>query len=274
MAVSKRLRFEILRRDNHACRYCGRSAPEVVLRIDHVVPVALGGSDDPSNLVTACEPCNTGKSSASPDATLVADVANDALRWAAAMKQAAEELRPPDRTAVYEALVSTWTSYRRWEIPNDYRETVDQFLNAGLTPEDIVEMARVADAKPNIYKRWPYFCGCCWTRVRQLQERAQEIVAGAAPVTASAATESKLATRWTRSELEEAAQGELQYATKWCDLEEAGCRHQESGHCGDPICMLHYATTLSWIAVTRSNDNWMRYVREESIIGEAEMALD
>ncbi|MEU5976310.1 hypothetical protein [Streptomyces sp. NPDC047315] len=23
MAVSKRLRYEILRRDNHACRYCG-----------------------------------------------------------------------------------------------------------------------------------------------------------------------------------------------------------------------------------------------------------
>lgn len=23
MAISKRLRYEILRRDNHACRYCG-----------------------------------------------------------------------------------------------------------------------------------------------------------------------------------------------------------------------------------------------------------
>lgn len=26
MSVSKRLRFEILRRDNHACRYCGATA--------------------------------------------------------------------------------------------------------------------------------------------------------------------------------------------------------------------------------------------------------
>ena len=31
MAVSKRLRFEILRRDNHACRYCGQMAPDVKL---------------------------------------------------------------------------------------------------------------------------------------------------------------------------------------------------------------------------------------------------
>ena len=28
MAVSKRLRYEILRRDNHTCRYCGASAPD------------------------------------------------------------------------------------------------------------------------------------------------------------------------------------------------------------------------------------------------------
>ena len=41
MAVSKRLRYEILRRDNHTCRYCGESAPDVKLTIDHVVPVSL-----------------------------------------------------------------------------------------------------------------------------------------------------------------------------------------------------------------------------------------
>ncbi|MGC7224589.1 HNH endonuclease, partial [Mycobacteroides abscessus subsp. massiliense] len=44
MAVTKRLRYEVLRRDNYSCRYCGRSAPEVKLTVDHVVPVALGGS--------------------------------------------------------------------------------------------------------------------------------------------------------------------------------------------------------------------------------------
>ena len=87
MAVSKRLRFEVLRRDNHACRYCGGSAPDVTLTVDHVVPVALGGSDDPSNLVAACRDCNSGKSSVPPDAVLVSDVSQDALRWARAMEQ-------------------------------------------------------------------------------------------------------------------------------------------------------------------------------------------
>lgn len=40
MAVSKRLRYEILRRGNHTCRYCGASAPDVPLRVDHVTLTA------------------------------------------------------------------------------------------------------------------------------------------------------------------------------------------------------------------------------------------
>ena len=63
MAVSKRLRYEILRRDRYTCRYCGASAPDAPMRVDHVTPVALGGTDHPSNLVAACEPCNSGKAS-------------------------------------------------------------------------------------------------------------------------------------------------------------------------------------------------------------------
>lgn len=41
--IGKKLRFEILKRDAFACRYCGRRAPNVELHIDHVVPVARGG---------------------------------------------------------------------------------------------------------------------------------------------------------------------------------------------------------------------------------------
>ena len=92
MAISRRLRFEILRRDGHACRYCGAMAPDVKLTVDHVIPVALGGSDEPRNLVTACVDCNSGKTSTQPDSDLVEDVAADALRWKRAMEAAAHNL--------------------------------------------------------------------------------------------------------------------------------------------------------------------------------------
>jgi 5-methylcytosine-specific restriction endonuclease McrA len=53
----QRLKKTILERDNYACRYCG--APATV--VDHVVGVLFGGTDDPSNLVASCEPCNNKK---------------------------------------------------------------------------------------------------------------------------------------------------------------------------------------------------------------------
>jgi 5-methylcytosine-specific restriction endonuclease McrA len=60
-SLSARTRFEILKRDNSTCRYCGARAPNVVLHVDHVHPVSRGGRNDLENLVTACSACNAGK---------------------------------------------------------------------------------------------------------------------------------------------------------------------------------------------------------------------
>lgn len=57
-----RLRFDILRRDNFTCQYCGRKAPDVVLHIDHVLAKANGGINNVNNYITACSDCNIGKS--------------------------------------------------------------------------------------------------------------------------------------------------------------------------------------------------------------------
>lgn len=60
--LSKRLRFEVLKRDSFKCQYCGASAPNVLLHVDHIKPVSAGGADDLTNLITACTACNLGKS--------------------------------------------------------------------------------------------------------------------------------------------------------------------------------------------------------------------
>lgn len=56
------IRWVVFQRDNFTCQYCGRSAPDVVLHVDHVIPVSRGGGDDLDNLRTACSACNIGKS--------------------------------------------------------------------------------------------------------------------------------------------------------------------------------------------------------------------
>lgn len=59
--VSKGKRFDVFKRDNFTCQYCGAQPPDVVLHVDHIVPVAEGGDNDQMNLVTSCDTCNLGK---------------------------------------------------------------------------------------------------------------------------------------------------------------------------------------------------------------------
>jgi 5-methylcytosine-specific restriction endonuclease McrA len=57
-------RFVVLNRDKFRCIYCGKSSAtdeNIVMHIDHVHPVAKGGTDKLSNLVTSCSDCNLSK---------------------------------------------------------------------------------------------------------------------------------------------------------------------------------------------------------------------
>ena len=51
----------MFKRDSFKCQYCGESAPEVILHVDHIHPVSKGGCNDIANLLTSCKDCNLGK---------------------------------------------------------------------------------------------------------------------------------------------------------------------------------------------------------------------
>jgi hypothetical protein len=189
MAVSKRLRYEVLRRDNHACRYCGARAPEATLTIDHVIPTTLGGDDEPANLVTACRPCNSGKSSSSPDADLVADVSADALRWSRAMHQAADILMAEyqARADLHARFTEHWEEWtfgstynKRRPIPLEagWEKSVDTFLAAGLPMEVLLDCIDTAMAAKHILvdNLFRYMCGIAWRKVGELREIAGALV--------------------------------------------------------------------------------------------------
>ena len=188
MAVSKRTRFEVLRRDEHTCRYCGQSAPDVKLTVDHVTPVALGGSDSPANLVAACIDCNAGKSSSAPDASLVAQVSEDAVRWAAAMALAAQRAGA-DRDAEDEACADFRSYWREWcfgpkekpiyfALPGDWEYAIIRQLRSGLTLGDIKYAARVALTAERVRygQEFRYFMGVCRTMLADRVEAARTIL--------------------------------------------------------------------------------------------------
>ncbi|WP_169516549.1 HNH endonuclease, partial [Gulosibacter molinativorax] len=139
MAVTKRTLFEVLRRDAHACQYCGAQAPDVKLHIDHVVPVALGGSDKPDNLVTACSDCNTGKTSIAPDSPFASAVSEKAAAYALAMQDHMVRFRASlealdDYVDEFEAEWNSWTSNatgRAVPLPPDYRASLYRWQQLG-----------------------------------------------------------------------------------------------------------------------------------------------
>ena len=63
--MTSKLRKEILQRDNYTCKICGNSIkkePNLLLEVDHIIPVSKGGKTTKENLQTLCWKCNRSKS--------------------------------------------------------------------------------------------------------------------------------------------------------------------------------------------------------------------
>jgi hypothetical protein len=61
--MTRKQKIRIKERDGNKCKKCNSREQ---LTIDHVVPVALGGTDDDNNLQTLCRGCNVMKSDKPP----------------------------------------------------------------------------------------------------------------------------------------------------------------------------------------------------------------
>lgn len=55
------VRRYLLERNNYRCQSCGKATQEGELTVDHIIPLANGGSNDISNLQTLCRSCNSRK---------------------------------------------------------------------------------------------------------------------------------------------------------------------------------------------------------------------
>lgn len=60
--IPSAFKHEIFKRDGFRCLECGATNKNSRLEIDHILPVAQGGTDELSNLQTLCDDCNRAKS--------------------------------------------------------------------------------------------------------------------------------------------------------------------------------------------------------------------
>ena len=61
LRIAHRVRPMIFKRDGKRCRHCGADGDDVRFHIDHVIPIARGGTNEPDNLQVLCQPCNQRK---------------------------------------------------------------------------------------------------------------------------------------------------------------------------------------------------------------------
>ena len=60
----RRIRDQILLRDLYTCQHCRQVFKPKDLVCDHIVNTAQGGTDEPTNLQTLCNPCHDKKTHA------------------------------------------------------------------------------------------------------------------------------------------------------------------------------------------------------------------
>lgn len=61
--ISGAVQQKVWAADGFKCMYCGRKMGEVLMTIDHFIPLELGGKNNVTNFVSACKPCNKDKGS-------------------------------------------------------------------------------------------------------------------------------------------------------------------------------------------------------------------
>jgi hypothetical protein len=156
-AISKTTRFEVLKRDRFTCRYCGAQAPAVVLVMEHVVPVAEGGTNDIMNLVAACEPCNQGKGARLLDDRSRTQAERTEMDRAAAEREQLRQLAEW-RNELRDSRMDTLSEYFRTNTGQVFtdsgRAAFRRFLASGLRPAPTD--AEVLDAIDTVAAKHPF----------------------------------------------------------------------------------------------------------------------
>jgi HNH endonuclease len=175
MAISVRTRFEVFKRDDFTCQYCGKKSPDVVLEIDHIVPQCDGGNDDVINLRTSCWECNRGKADKSLSEIVTGEDPHDR---AILLLERERQLRE------YNTVVATererrdqvaWALWYYWLLEQGYDEVKDKkefesiprqdwnWLFNALTwcPAEVIRNFMDAAINRRMDRNLKYVAACC-----------------------------------------------------------------------------------------------------------------
>jgi hypothetical protein len=171
--LTKRVRFEVFKRDHFTCAYCGAHPPAAILHVDHIHPVSKGGTNDLDNLVTSCSDCNLGKSNrllkSAPEslgakAKLMKEREEQLAGYRAVM-DAVRAREDRDIDAIECVFIASFGSGRQFS--ESFRASIRHSFLPSLDLHTLIQHAEVACARiPEIDQAIKYFCGMNWRTIK------------------------------------------------------------------------------------------------------------
>jgi hypothetical protein len=173
MSLSKKIRFEVFKRDAFKCQYCGSVPPLVVLEVDHIIPVSKGGLDEIDNLVTSCFDCNRGKSNRE-----LTTMPQSTLEKTQQFKEKEEQYKEYQKAiakirkrqeAEIQSIEEVYSNYfPGWEFSERFKNSSVRTFIKLLGVEKVKESMHTACSRMyNEDKALKYFCGVCWRKIKQ-----------------------------------------------------------------------------------------------------------
>lgn len=175
-SISKKLRFDVFKRDYFKCQYCGNSPPSVVLEVDHIHPVSKGGKNSIDNLLTACFDCNRGKAGgllgSIPEslANKIA-IANEKESQLNEFNKFLKKIRKREDSDIDAIELAFNEHYPNNSFKQQFRESIRNVFLKEIMAVKLVEYMYLACSKVNNPERAvKYFCGICWNVIREQRQ--------------------------------------------------------------------------------------------------------
>jgi hypothetical protein len=142
-----------------------------VLEVDHIEPVSKGGSDEYANLITSCFDCNRGKSNHQLEVSDCDNVALMQVEQIAQLTALNQMLKKSVATQkeqcgdVVQHLLEVW-SWSEDLVTEKDRASIRRFMT-DLNFSQITRAIDIAAKKNSPTTQWKYFCGVCWSMIRE-----------------------------------------------------------------------------------------------------------
>jgi len=172
ITLTKKIRFDVFKRDSFTCSYCGNKPPNVTLEVDHIIPVSKNGTNDIDNLITSCFDCNRGKGKNElgclPETTIekIERLKEQELQYKEFKKILSKiKNRKLDEINKIEAIFTSM--FGNYSFTETFKnKTIKMFIDKlGFNEvEEAMELAVDTIEFPSDATK--YFCGICWNKIR------------------------------------------------------------------------------------------------------------